>query len=113
MLQKNAVVDPGFPVGGCAPIGGGRGPPTQVLFSENVCKNERIGSHGGWRVPDTPPRSANGMDPSLPTVIHVREIKTNNFLGNFFFRSLRRQNLINLVQLFVDISVPDQFFTET
>ena len=47
-----AVVDPGFPVGG-------HGPLTRALFSENVCKNERIGSHRGWCVPGTPPRSAN------------------------------------------------------
>ena len=26
---------------------GGRGPPMQVLFAENVCKNERIGSRRG------------------------------------------------------------------
>ena len=32
---------------------------TRVLFGENVCKNERIGSHRGWCVPGTPPRSAN------------------------------------------------------
>ena len=38
---------------------GGRGPPMWVLFGENVCKNERIGFHGG-RAPGTPPpRSAN------------------------------------------------------
>ena len=36
-----AVVDLGFPVGG------GRGSPTWALFGENVCKNERIGSHRG------------------------------------------------------------------
>ena len=52
------VADPGFPVGGRAPVGG-RGPPTWALFSENVCKNERIGFHGGGHVPGTPPRSAN------------------------------------------------------
>ena len=28
------------PVGVCGPIGG-HGPPMQVLFTENVCKNER------------------------------------------------------------------------
>ena len=57
--MKHAVADPGFPVGGRAPVGGGRGPPTQVRFGENVCKNERIGFHRE-RVPITPPRSANG-----------------------------------------------------
>ena len=40
------MVDPGFPVGGCRAIGGRR-PPTWALFGENVCENERIGSHWG------------------------------------------------------------------
>ena len=53
-----SVVDPGFPVGGCAPIGG-HGPLTQVLFGENVCENERIGFHRGCMHPARPPRSAN------------------------------------------------------
>ena len=55
-----AVADLGFPIGGHAPIRGERGPPTLALFGENVCKNERIGSHRGWHVPGMPtPRSAN------------------------------------------------------
>ena len=37
-LRAYSVADPGFPVGGA---------PTRVLFGENVCENERIGSH--WR----------------------------------------------------------------
>ena len=46
---STSVADPGFPMGGGhGPIGGGgRGPPTQVLFGENVCENERIESHRG------------------------------------------------------------------
>ena len=32
-----AVADPGFPVGG----GGGRQPPTRILFGKNVCENKR------------------------------------------------------------------------
>ena len=43
------VSDPGFPVGG------GRGPLTLALFGENVCKNERIGSHRGCVCPAHPP----------------------------------------------------------
>ena len=39
--------DPGFPIGGCGPILMGFGPLMQALFSENICENERIGSHGG------------------------------------------------------------------
>ena len=47
-------------MGGVHPLGG-RGPLTWVLFGENVCENERIGSHSRWRAPGTPsPRSANG-----------------------------------------------------
>ena len=29
---------------------GGHGPLTRALFGENVCENERIGSHRGWHV---------------------------------------------------------------
>ena len=48
--------------GACTRKGRGLGPPTQVLFGENVCENERIGSHKGWRAPGTPPpRSANAL----------------------------------------------------
>ena len=53
------VAGPGFPIGGRAPIRRGHGPPTWAFFGENVCENERIGSHRGWRAPGTPPRSAN------------------------------------------------------
>ena len=49
------VADPGFPVGGGVHPLGGHGPPMQVLFSENVCENERIGSHRGRRAPGMPP----------------------------------------------------------
>ena len=54
-LWANAVADPGFPIagGGHAPIGG-HGPPTWALFGENVCENERIGSHRGWRAQARP-----------------------------------------------------------
>ena len=46
----------------------GRQLPTPVLFGENVCKNERIGSHKG-RAPDTPPRSANEVVPGWKVVV--------------------------------------------
>ena len=40
--------DPGFSVGGADPFSGeGRGPPMRVLFGENVCENEKIGSRWG------------------------------------------------------------------
>ena len=53
------VADPGFPVGGRGPVTGGCGPPMWVLFTENVCENERIGSHRGACAGHAP-RSANG-----------------------------------------------------
>ena len=60
-----AVADPGFPVGGRAPVGGGCGVDLRCRqFGENVYKNERIGSHRGWHAPGTPPpppRSANAL----------------------------------------------------
>ena len=48
-----AVADPGFPIGG-------RGPPTWALFGENVCENERIGSHRGACTRHAPP-----LDPPM------------------------------------------------
>ena len=46
LLKKGRIQD--FPWGGIDQFGGGgRGPPTQVLFSENVCENKRIISRRG------------------------------------------------------------------
>ena len=47
--------DPGFPIGGAPTLGRGCQPPTQALFGENICKNERIWScwGGGGRMPET------------------------------------------------------------
>ena len=42
-----SVADPGFNVWGVDPLGGGVDLPTRVLFGENVCQNERIGSRRG------------------------------------------------------------------
>ena len=56
-MKSKAVVDPGFPMGGHAPIRG-HGPPVQTLFAKNVCENERIGSHRGACAGHAP-RSAN------------------------------------------------------
>ena len=48
--------------GGVDLCGGGCGPPMWALFGENVCENERIGSHrGGACAGHAPPRSANVM----------------------------------------------------
>ena len=57
--ETMAVADPGFPVGG-RQVFGGRRPLTQVLFGENVCENERIGSRWGGRAPAVPP-----LDPPM------------------------------------------------
>ena len=64
------VADPGFPVGGGVdPLGGGgRVPPTWALFGENVCENERIGSHGG-RAPGKPPLDPPMLSIGIP-VLH-------------------------------------------
>ena len=60
------MADPGFPAGVGDPTrwggggGGGRRTPTQALFGENVCENERIGSHEGGgrqRHPLDPPKA--------------------------------------------------------
>ena len=52
------MADPGFPIGGGLDPLAGHGPPMWVLFDKNVCKNERIWSHGGacaWHTPLDPP----------------------------------------------------------
>ena len=53
-LDMLAVADPGFPIGGGVHPLGGHGPPTWALFGENVCENERIGSHRGVYTRHTP-----------------------------------------------------------
>ena len=65
----NPVADPGFPMGGCNCWGGGCGPPTQALFGENVCKNERIGSHREWRAAVTTP-----LDPSMQSTFSLTKL---------------------------------------
>ena len=42
-----------FPLGGANPRWRGRQPPTLALFGENICKNERIWSCWGGRMPET------------------------------------------------------------
>ena len=60
-----------FPWGPCTHWG--CGPPTQALFGENVCKNERIGSHRGGRAPGTPP-----LDP--PMEIYICDSKEDRLV---------------------------------
>ena len=42
-----------FPWGGANPHWRGHQPPTQALFGENICKNERIWSCWGGGTPET------------------------------------------------------------
>ena len=59
ITENNTGPDPGFSVGGGVdPFWGGFLPPTWALFSENVCKNKRIGSCRGRAPARPPPRSA-------------------------------------------------------
>ena len=57
-----SVADPGFSVGGGADLLGGRRPLTRMLFGENMCENERIGSCYGGARRQQPPGSANACD---------------------------------------------------
>ena len=51
-IQQGRIQD--FPLGGANPRWKGCQPLTQVLFGENMCKNERIWScWGGGRAPET------------------------------------------------------------
>ena len=54
--RARSVADPGFPIGGIDQVGGHR-PQIRAPFGENICQNERTGSHGGC-VPGMPARSA-------------------------------------------------------
>ena len=47
----------------------GRGPVTWALFAENVCKNERIGPHGGGHASLDPPMFWNNCDTF--SMIHI------------------------------------------
>ena len=67
-INEYTVADPGFTVGGRAPVRRERGTLTRVFFGENVCEKERIGSHTGWHVPGTPP-------PLDPPMIYVGNMK--------------------------------------
>ena len=62
VLDIYAGADPGFPVGGPWTRLGRRGPLTWVLFGENVCENERIGSRRGHGPENFVCRSANDMN---------------------------------------------------
>ena len=69
------MADPGFPVGGGRAPVRGRGPLMWALFSENVCKNERIGSHRGACARHAPP-------PDLPMPLSSYLIYKLEFLEN-------------------------------
>ena len=71
--RPRSVADPGLPVGGVHPLGGHR-PLMWALLGENVCENERIGSHRGWRAPGTPP------PPPDPPMQMTSDIGTTKFL---------------------------------
>ena len=78
--------DPGFPVGGRGPILGGFWPRTWALFSENVWKNERIGSCRGcvcWHAP---------LDPPMKSIVEDNEIHTSVSVP---FCDVRNQILIH------------------
>ena len=46
-IKVQTLADPGFPVGGERKPCGGVLPMSNILFAENVCENERIGSRSG------------------------------------------------------------------
>ena len=76
------MADPAFPVGGHGPIRG-CGHLMQMLFGENVCENERIGSHRGRRVPEIfVCRSANAID-GICCINLIGLLRTNVDLAQF------------------------------
>ena len=58
---------------------GGRRPPTQALFGENECKNERIGScwGGRWRRPLDPPMVRNFVQTITSSAVKLRLMTTS------------------------------------
>ena len=74
------MADPGFHVGGHAPIGGCR-PPTWALFGENVCENERIGSHS------TPP-----LDPPMSPLAKSDYLNFQQSIEKYCVTTLRNDD---------------------
>ena len=76
--------DPGFPVGGGTRFGG-CGPPTQVLIGENVCENERIGSHGEHALENFVCRSGNVLPLSnnLTACFNIRHSPVLTFIKKY------------------------------
>ena len=62
------MADPGFSVGGAEPLGGGHQLLTWVVFGENVCINERIGSRWGGTRRRRPPLDPPMMNTSKASV---------------------------------------------
>ena len=62
---------------------GGHGPPTWALFSKNVCKNKRIGSHRGGGV-----RPARPLDPPMESTYQGILEKVKDILGAWKNREL-------------------------
>ena len=63
------MADPGFPVGGRAPVRRGRGPPTLALLVKMYAKTKELGPIGRACAGHAPPRSANGMSSLFHAVL--------------------------------------------
>ena len=62
-----SVADPGFPVGGMHPLGGGMDLQRGHFLVKMYAKMKELGPIGG-RAPDTPPRSANDSNVLVLTI---------------------------------------------
>ena len=84
----NTVADPGFPMGGHGPTGGGRGPLTWALFDKNVCENERIVSHRGRACAQHTPLDPPMLEYMFIVVLQlcrIYQICLNNWLHPYIY----------------------------
>ena len=90
----SAGADPEFPVGGC-------GPPMWVLFGENVCENEGIGSHKGGGVR----RKILYVDPPMyPVYSNHLQIVLHSVYGMYDFYATK-MIIYGLIRDPVDIDI--------
>ena len=78
---------------GCRPVRGHQ-PLTLVLFSENTCERERIGSC--WGVPVVPPGSATAVNPTIINSFYVKLMETVLRLMPTILGSVRDFNAVHV-----------------
>ena len=92
----HSVADPGFPVGGRRAVGGSQ-PPTQAIFSKNVCENKRIESCGGPHAGGAPwIRQWHWSHGSFKLTAHCVHASLHIFTTDYGFPHVEAQNLVSV-----------------